>query len=555
MSIPAAFAQYSPPGGVANDFEQTPLISERVYLSLQQGGPMTNNLPISEVPATFAGRRQPGYADDFLYRVHVAPLSFSLGNVAGITTRTLNVWNALAFDVTLSSITATNAEGATIGGHAAPPLLYGPLQERDYTLTVTQAGPAAINASWVFLFSLDGSREVRAFGTRAIAWTWAPDWGAGLTERIEFKTEVMRSFNGREQRRRLRRGARRVIESATLMTNDDRRRLEIALFGWGARSWAVPVWWDGQRTTALSNAGATSVAVSTTDREFTVGGYGMFTSGYDISEIVEVVSFTSSSVAFLRPTGGTWPAGSMFFPAIIAQLDPSIPIERFTAEASVLRSRFTALDPADVSAGTLPLYLAYPVLDSRALLPSSLTANMSRVLEDLDNETATIFRDDNAGIPVLSQMFGWMATTRAAKQTVRALLYMLSGRFGAVWLPTFSSDIAVVANVAVSATLIDIRNQKYALFAVGAPGRNHIRVQRSNGTVSYHKITGSTEISAAVERITISPHIGAALNVSDIAQISYMTLHRPAADSFEIAHTTGEAFSVQADFVSFRHDL
>lgn len=553
---PAVDWDYYPPGAQgATELEDTPLAGVVCEHAPLGAGAMSFLLPLNVLAPAHTGIRQLSYSDDLLYRIHVTPGSFALGNVAGTVTRTFSVWNAQFVDVTLDGILGTNDDGITITGQAGPPLRYLTLQDLDYTLTVTPDGPAGINASFLFGFSDGSLRTLTVTGNRAVAWTWAPDWGQPLVERLEWRTEVHRSFNGREQRRALRQGARRMIESTTLMSQADRQRLELALFGWGARSWALPLWWDGQALTAPVAPGATSIACQTAGREFAVGRYAMLTSGYDASEIVEVQSFTGSVVTLARPVGGTWPAGSMFYPATIAQLDPSITIERFSDSASILGTRFTSLEPADVAAGTLPLYLGYPVLDARPLLPGSMSATFERKLEDIDNGTGLPFRDDEAGIPLLSQTFGWQVDTRAQGAALRALFYLLAGRLGAVWLPTMASDLTLLVDVPDSAANIDVGNRRYGLFAQAAVGRNHLRIERRNGTVSYHKVTGSAEISAAVERLTITPAITPALAAADAMQISFMHLHRQASDAVEIAHFTGEATSVQTTMIGFRHDL
>ena len=512
-------------------------------------------MPLAAPVQISAGVRAPHYSDDLLYRIHVTPSGFQLGNVAGTITRTIAVWNALFRDVTLLSVGAIGTDGMTLTGHAAPPLTFGALQDRDYTVTISPAGPPAINASYTWTFSEGSVRLVTFIGNRAIAWTWAPNWEQGITERLEWRTEVLRSHNAREQRRRLRRGARRIMELSLLLQGAERQQFEMALFGWGARSWALPIWWDGQAISAPLSIGSTSIAASTTDREFSAGSLALITTGSTRSEIVEVQSLTGSLITLARPTVETWPAGSMLYPAIIAQLDAGVSVERFTGDASIPRVRFTALQSADVAAGALPMYLGYPVLDSPPLLRASLAATYERKLSEFDNGTGFPFREDEAGIPITSQTHGWLAATRAQKGAVRSLLYLLAGRFGAVWMPTMASDVTIVADAANAASNIDIANIRYGVYGVQAPGRGHLRIQRRNATVSYHKITGSSEISSAVERLSLTPSITPALLSADALQVSFMQLNRQRSDAVEIAHFTGESFSVQTAFEGFRHDL
>jgi len=558
---PAAYWDYTPPqwaaGEASSEFNQTPLEGEVAPLVNVAGGAFTDQLPISEPTYPVSvGARQASWADDLLERIHVTPGSIDFANIVGNASRTINVWNAYAQSVTLTSIGATGAEGLTLSGQPAPPLTYSGYQDRDYTLTATTDGPPTVAASFVFNFSAGGSRTVTVAGRRVIAWWWRPTWDRGILERLEWKTDVLRSYNGREQRRKLRKGARRSVEFDVLISDADRRQLETTVGGWQARVWALPVWWSARTPTAPISLGATSIAISTANSDFAAGGLAIVLAPDGTNEVVEIDTVGASALNLRRPTASAWSTLAQVFPAIPARMDQAVALARFTGSAAYLRARFTGTEPADFTAATpATTFLGYPAITARPLMAGEIGLGMRRKVEEIDGDVGAIYVDDEAGLPLLDQSHGWLAVTEGEAAALRGLLYLLAGRFGAVWLPSFADDFTVRANIAAGAAAIDVVHTNYGRYLVGTPGRNHLAIFLRSGAVSLHKISGSVEVDATTERLTLSPTVASSIATSDILAVSFLSLVRLGSDAVEVQHWTGESIEVATSFASFRHDL
>ncbi|MCF3955424.1 hypothetical protein L2D71_32655, partial [Pseudomonas aeruginosa] len=73
---------------------------------------------------------------------------------------------------------------------------------------------------------------------RIIAWTFAPDWGDSIVERLSASTNILQSESAVTQRRAMRLAPRREFEANMYAVDRERQLLDMTLFGWGARIWA-----------------------------------------------------------------------------------------------------------------------------------------------------------------------------------------------------------------------------------------------------------------------------------------------------------------------------
>jgi len=83
----------------------------------------------------------------------------------------------------------------------------------------------------------------------------------------------------------------------------------------------------------------------------------------------------------------------------------------------------------------------------------------------------------------------------------------------------------------------------YTRYLSGRINRRDIRIELNNGTIFYRRITGASEVSAAVERLSIDSQLGQNVAPSAIRAISFLTMCRLDADDIEIAHLTNQGLA------------
>lgn len=408
----------------------------------------------------------------------------------------------------------------------------------------TAAG-RVLNAAALFL-------PGRAIGQ--VPWLHRPS-GAVL-ERLEWLTDVLPSFSGGEQRRQLREAPRRTFEFSVQLTGRDRRAAENALHEWGGRGWALPVWMDAQPLAAPVSLGATSIAVDTTTRDFRAGGSLVIMRGPRDYEILQVDSVAADEVALLAPTTKAWPAGEAIIAPLLAAVMPDeVTLSRFDGDTSYGRMRFEVMEPSDWPAAAESTYRGLPVLAQPPNWTEDVQQGYERLLQRIDSLTGPVVIDDQAAGPILLQSHRWLLDGRGAIAAFRSWLYARRGRLSAFWLPTWAQDFRLVASVGASALTIDVEHCDYTERIGQAINRRDVRIELHSGAVFYRRISGSTVVSADVERLTIDTALGVLVQPAAVRAISYIAPVRLDTDAVEIAWARHDLAESRAMTRGSRNDL
>lgn len=479
------------------------------------------------------------YADDFYYRVHVTPQSLDLGNVVSTQTTTVRIWNAHFEPRTLDTIDGA-AEGIVIGGQPSPPLLVQPLAELRYDVSVTPDGQPTLDTTIAWTFDNAEAPGLRITANRIIAWAFAPDWADGVRERLEWLTEVLQSESMAEQRTAQRIAPRRTFSAPVMVDGRERQLLDLQLFDWGARIWALPIWPDIQLLATPIALGATRINCQTADLDFVEGGLAMLQGETAFAlEVVQILAIDVAGLDLQRGTQQAWPAGTRLYPARSAQLTEEPSRTRLTDMAESLDVSFLVMDACDwPEVMPTTLYRGWPVLESRPDESEDLTNQYARLLSTLDSGYALPRSTDFAGRAMPVRAWRWLDLGRAERGALRSLLYALRGQQKALWIPTHADDLTLVDIALSTATTLDIAYCGYTRFAQAKAGRRDIRIELRSGAAYHRRITGSTEITADIERLSIDSALGVAIAPADVLRISWMTLSRGNDDAVEIDHIT-----------------
>ncbi len=503
------------------------------------GAALTTHWPVEANGRALSGQKMRAHLDDWYHRIHISPRQLDLGNVISTQTSAVQLWNAYLEPRTLAAI-AGLAEGIDLSGQPASPLLFTGLQEREWQVSVTPDGSPVLDTTLAWQFDNGDTAALRITANRIIAWAFAPDWGDGVTERLTWATDILRSESGMEQRRAIRLTPRREFEVEMLVEGRERQLLDLQLFGWGARVWALPIWPDIQLTQAGIAAGAMAIPCIPAGRDFRAGGLALLRSESAFRvEVVEVLGVEPSRLTLKRATQQDWPAGSRLYPARPAQLTEQPRAIRISDRADRLDARFLVLEANDWPAAMPPTqYRGWPVLAERPDESEDLTRAYQRLLLELDSGAALPLLTDTAqrAFPVMQHR--WQLAGRTAQGVFRSLLYALNGRQAALWLPTHADDLTLVATVSDVATTLDVEAIGYTRFASAKAGRRDIRIELVDGSVLHRRITGSTELSADVERLAIDSPLGRTVNPDEVLRISWLVLCRLDSDSVTIKHET-----------------
>lgn len=508
-----------------------------------------------------AGRTVRGYIgtsfyDDFYNRVHVTPVVIDLGNLVSEQIRTVAVWNAYLTPQTLSDTPMEGGEGIDIVPPGTLPMEFRPLQEREWQLNISTDGPAIVAASWVFKFAGLDPVTVTITGDRIVPWSFVPDWAEGITERLGWLTDVLPSPTRAEQRRALRLSPTRRFEVRSLLEGPERANFDVAVYSWGGRTWAMPVWPDLVWLAAPVAAGAAVIPCDTQHREFVAGGLALLRAG-DLQrtrryEVVEISDVTPDSIILARPTVQAWPRGARLYPLRLAELVGQPQVRRLSDTTAEARYLFDVVEPCDWPAIMPPTaYRGRPVLEQAPDESEEPSFDWERAQLRLDNPTGWGRRTDTAASPATLQQHRWALEGIAARSAHRSLLYALAGRWKELWVPTFAADLKLLDTVGASGTTLAVHAIDYARFGLGRVGRRDIRIELTDGTAFHRRITAAALVDDDTEHLAIDAPLGVEVPPRQVRRISFMALCRSETDQFELVHLT-DAEGVARSSLIFR---
>jgi hypothetical protein len=543
------------PVGMALPAETRLIASLVISGAAGAGGQQRTAMP-STIPQVRAlGSRISAYKDDLYERIHYSFVRFAFGNIVGRQELQLRVWNAYTRAEFFSGLTVLNGDGVTLVGQPTPPVFFRPLQEAVYNLVVTPDGPPGLDATLVFQWA-GSTTSIQLTGNRITAWTTPPDWSNPVNERFEWATDVIRSYNGKEQRRSLRRLPRAVYEFDVTTVKGQRQITESNTWGWGARTWALPLWPEGLTPTAPLAQGDTSIAFPTTGRRYRAGGLGLILSPSGEAETLEIDNVTAQAITIKRPLIRTWPANSVVYPVVVARLNDSVSFERFTGDASMGRMSFEVDEAPETTAEAGPtLYRGKPVLTRPPNWTGGLSWELRRKLAEIDNITGVRNVQDESGVPFVTQRMLHTLTDKTGIDQMRALLFLLRGRQGSVWVPTWTQDMTLRRDIVGAELGIEIESINQALQVGVSTGRRDLRIELIDGRVFYRRILGSATGTDGSELIAIDSAIGENVPRNRVVAISFMALCRLSSDAAQFSYWSGDVADIGTTWQGFQHDL
>lgn len=429
-------------------------------------------------------------------------------------------------------------------------------------------------------------------------WPFRPDWSNGILERLTWRSDVMASTSGAEQRRPQRLTPRRELEASFLVHERLRSIFDQYVLRHGAEDWFIPLWYDVDKLERALPAAATIAKVAWENREFTAGGFAVIrpvtSAQYDKAsleyEIVKLVKIQEAEVVIVRGQQGTvardWPVGAEVYPIRQGRFVSQPSTTVVTANTSSTNMSFLVTEPNEwdgtqdpsgygmkygyaygrtinlhpmvpaknlgkvADPAFLPVFEGFRVLNVQPDYNQDLTYSYDRLTEQLDNESGIPRLLDMAGFATPVQKHTWFLHGRAEHASFRTLLYFLRGKVRPIWLPTFGDDVQLIAPTPAGQLWMDIADIGYT--EAGVPvTRQCLAIQMTNGTWFFRRIVGSAVVAGG-ERLELSEAFPLTLLPQQIYKISFMAVSRLEQDVVELDHQTDSAGLTRA-VVTFRN--
>lgn len=370
-----------------------------------------------------------------------------------------------------------------------------------------------------------------------IPWTFGAC--GDVAERMDWLTDVLASITGAEQHRRLRIAPRIVQQFETLESQGARRQMEHLLLVNGGGLWDLPLVQDGGTLESAALEGASTLAVDTWLRRFKVGGRILvIRNDPRVFEVHTVAALTEELVTVVGELAGDWPAGTRVLPLVEGRFDQAPLLPRFTGEDALVQLQFLLTEPVDwPAADDLPLYRTFPVLELRVDWATDPQLSPDRGMATVDNDTGLPTYYDQVGIPLTLFRFQYGLVGREEIADFRALLYLLAGRWGCVWVPSQAADLKVVADLVAGNSYVDVEWLGISGWPIKV-GHRDVRIELVDGTVLYRRISSATQITGNSERLVLDAPLGVNATTAQVLLVSFMSLARQDSDTNLVKYWT-----------------
>lgn len=219
------------------------------------------------------------------------------------------------------------------------------------------------------------------------------------------------------------------------------------------------------------------------------------------------------------------------------------------------RTRIELQDVSQWPAAVETTYRGRPVLLDAPDWTGAPDVEFARKLAAMDFGTGVRAFDDESEKPEIVQAHRWFLDARAKIAAFRSWLYARAGRFAAVWVPTWVPDLVVTSSLGAGGTSFNVENIGYTRQIGARIHRRDVRIELLNGQVFYRRITGSAEVDADTETISIDTALGQAITPADVSRISFMSLCRLDSDGVEMAWFTGDVAQAATNMRATGNDV
>lgn len=365
------------------------------------------------------------------------------------------------------------------------------------------------------------------------------NWREGISERLEWKTNVMADILGNEQRQGVRLTPRRDFEVTLSVWDQERAFLDLWLHRIHGE-FLLPLWHDSVRIAQEAPQGALEVEGDFRALEWEIGSYGLLRGiSALVTERVQIAEVHDDRLVLETPLISNWPKGTRIEPLRRGRMSEQTRSRILSERVSEMQAVFelTREQPFDEGVDSWDQYLGLPVLTKQPNRSEQIDLEYLWTYSESDSESGRRFRKADNNRAITEQKHAWLLRGRTAKREFRSMLYRLHGAQGGFWLPTFSTDLELSRPIGLTATSFYVKRVGYGYTGGAVSGRNRVCIQLRNGTRLYRRITGTANSGTDhEERLVVDVQFPAAIQMADVVRISFMDTVRFQNDRVELKH-------------------
>ena len=364
---------------------------------------------------------------------------------------------------------------------------------------------------------------------------WRPQ--SDIIETLEWNTAILKSFNGTEQRIKVRHAPRQFFKMRIFLGTDKLNSwYDSIIHTWQKQKWLIPIWNEYVEHTEDINIKDTTITVDTTFADFRSSNKAIVWKSATEYEILVVDTKTDSQLSLSYAILNQFTGSKYIIPVRTAYLTSHSKKSRYRNGPSFVDLVFSIYDNINLTD-----YVKTNDYDNITLLaqPAFMDDTYSEesdadiIIEDF--ETGIFKVRSNSPFNILTQGHKFFNDTKEDCWNFRRFLHSLNGRQKTIIIPTFRSDVTQIDDIEVTDTHVVIENINLASNMGYNNLRKYIGFYFEDGTLIVRKITGISGINSVSERINFDYNLDLSSAVeSGDCKICFVDKCRLASDSVEL---------------------
>lgn len=379
-------------------------------------------------------------------------------------------------------------------------------------------------------------------------WPLRPNWRDPYRLTYEFKTEILTSRSGKEQRRAQRTTPRKTVEFLVSAARERRIALRGLLNANQGPYVTLPEVTAGVRSTSAMGVSGNNFAVATIPYWAAAGATAVLIDG-DRAELRTVSGAASGVITFAEPAVTPWPVHTRICPALSATLADSLNgsqlatnLEEITLTFEVDPGSERPRDPAEpeVMWNGREVFLARANWgDARDV---SFTRDMRRV--DFGKRVKIVLP---TSFPVTTRTADYIGHTPEEAQRYLDFFLRHKGRRGEFYCPSDSDDVRLAAPTGNAFMFVD--GVTFAAQYANDSVNRALSFRMKSGARFYRTVTAIT-VQGAQSRIQLGQALPSFTHPEDVEVISWLPVLRHASDNLTIEWLTDSVTKVRFNYLS-----
>lgn len=485
-----------------------------------------------------------GMQEDYYNRIFVIPSIIDIRNPVIGAEQAYSLWNAFLSSNTLTTINTTGADGLT--NTASPPVVFEALELKPYGIIVGPTAPISIAAEFTFIFTV-GEGTLNFLAERATVLSYKPN--EPTVQRFEFKTDILRSYDGTEQRIALRPEPREKLEYNILLENEvEMREMKNSLFNGLGSPIVLPLWHEPVEITVDVGVAVVEIFGDFSQSDIVAEDFIYIESADEsTSELARVASITSTKITVDNTLDNTYSIGDVVYSTRIVQRPDNSSMGRFLVNAGRLPVNGESIELRDIggTGATVDTYASLPVLTYRPSYRGAPAEESYRLnYERIDYADNNFLIQYGATFPNIIQprSFYLQRVTPDDFQYWKKFLMTVQGRREPFLAPTWRPDLTLDSIPVVGVGEMDIRTDEgvnYGSDYFASEAHKMLQIETGLGNIGYVTVDTTEDNLDGTMTLTLTatvPDVDGTGTLSEPVMLSFLEKVRLASDEVVFQH-------------------